>query len=231
MSRNREQNKGYRVLDKAVAVTLAGMLAAGAVLFGANRKHDGDAEAALQHALRPTLERTAKDIIGFADGHPGLVRKRVGRHVVDLSVAGNIKPGSPAGNEQTDAAGMEVVTRRDGDSTEPDPDAVLAVHVQRSGHLRGDNSQTYEEEATIVAPGGTAATLTAGSANLVTTGWAGEEKELTGSTGTSANTITAHDPLKAALTVAEETPGILDQVAADLQYAEHSGEEPPRLMP
>lgn len=220
----RRANKDPNVARQVIGVATAAGLAALAVLASAGHKgkRDFNPDAALQHALRPTLVKTAGEIAGFAHDHPGLTDKQVGKHVIRLVVDGTIKPGSPAGNVKPDHAAMEVVARRQGESTELDPKAALAVSVERSGYQRGSD-QTYEADGVIVTPGG-AATLTAGSANLHTEGWGAKVTDV-------ADTTKAHDPVNAALAVDEAMPTAVSLVENDLTYAEHSGDQPLQLMP
>ncbi|HXE10301.1 MAG TPA: hypothetical protein VN554_02645, partial [Verrucomicrobiae bacterium] len=107
-----------------LAVAAAGFVAMGSVLFFANRRHDVDTDAALQHALRPTTVRMASKIIKFADAHPGLSDIHAGPEFVEVEVV--------AANDQ-DTARLLVDTRRQNGSSTPDPEAVVSVDMLRLG--------------------------------------------------------------------------------------------------
>lgn len=203
-----------KVARQVIGVATAGVLAALAVVASSNKGRDTDSEAALQHALRPTMTRTAGKIIEFAGDHPSLSHTRVGKRVVEVTVDADVTPGgSETEGGRPDKATLDVITRRQGGGTEPDPGAPLSVSINRSGHVNGDPDQEYEQVIAMQAPvdGGL--------------GWAAWEQLVVADTGHQGppqlhiDTTRADDPAAAARAVAQDTSGILEQTEFDLNQA------------
>jgi hypothetical protein len=205
----RNPNHDPSFFFRIAGVTVAGAATIGAIIF-ANRGKDVDSEAALQHALRPTMTRTSKDIIGFANRYPSLTETKIGKRVIKVTVDADVTPPeAKAEGGRPDTASLELVTRRRPGSDEPDPNAALSVSIERTGHVNGDPAQNYEEDINIQAPG-------AGSGD-----WRAEGTIKVGDTAQfQADTANAKDPAKDALKVVAETPGILDHTEFDLTSAD-----------
>ena len=216
-------------MRQAIGVTMAGMLAAGAVLFGANKGKDTDTEAALQHALRPTMSRMARKIIGFAAEHPSLAHTSVKGDSVDLTVAASMKPEADARTQDT--AFLQVIGPRRPGSKLPGADTAMAVFMMRGGQVRGTTDETYSQSIDLSATANPE--LTTGEAGSDAVGWAAQEHTaVTGGEHDQVihiNTADAADPAAAAIRVATDAPSVLGQVEADLRYAAGPGSH--RLMP
>lgn len=203
-------DRGPDVGRHVIGVTTAGMLALLAVLAAAHKggkETDVDSEAMLQHALRPTMVRTAGEITRFAAKHPSLSKVEVGKKTVDVVIEKTMESGEGGAPPKTT---LETVTRRQDGSTEPDPDKVLSVAINLSGHVRGDPEQNYEEIIAMRAPG---------TGNL---GWGAWEHvdvadvEYDGPPQLHIDSTRAEDPVAAARVVAADTQGILKQAEVGL---------------
>jgi hypothetical protein len=196
---------------RIAGVTVAAAAAIGAILIS-NKGKDVDSEAALQHALRPTMTRTAGEILRFADKHPSLSEVKVGKRVVEVAVSADVTPDEAlAEGGRPDRAALDVVMRRRPGSDEPDPDAVLSVAIDRTGHVNGDPDQEYQQLVVMHAPvdGGL--------------GWeawehlAVSDGDRQGPPQLHIDTTGADDPAAAARAVAADAPGILRQAETDLR--------------
>lgn len=215
---NRHESKPSHVLRQGIGVATAATLAALAVFVSArNHSKDMDSEAAVQHALKPTMARTAGKIVEFAADHPSLTQKKWSKNFVDITIAASMKP--EADIRTPDTAFIDLVIRRKAGSTALDGGAAVSLFMSRNGQVRGDAGQTYHQSIDISPQARSAQ----------------EHDYVIGNgpspahPGVNINTIDAADPAAAANRIAADAPSVLGQIEADLEYAENPDAH--RLMP
>lgn len=205
MTRHPERDRAHKV-RQVIGYATVGMLAVGAIIFGANRR--GDTDAAVRDALRPTTVKMAGKIIKFAEDHPKYSHTLAdGRYVTVNVLAGRGR----------DEAQLSVVTRRQDGSKAPDPEAAVSVAMTRSGAVRGDESQTYNQALHLdldPIPGADERTVVRGS---------------DGASRFGLDVETAHNTLTAADRIAGDAPSMLGQIETDIESFANPAAH--RLMP
>lgn len=210
-----QADRGPNTARHALGVAMAGTLAILAVIAASKKGNhvDVDSEAALAHALRPTMTRTSAEIIKFADKHPSLAHVKLGKETVELTVDATL-PAGPEGGKPSKAVLDTVTHRFAGSDDRPNPNAALAVTINRSGHVNGDPEQNYQNIIAMQAP-------LSGEGE----GWGAWEYVSVADAGYDGppqlhiDSTHADDPAAAARTVAADTEGTLRQVEADLRAA------------